>query len=110
MENKDSLLSGCVGEILPPPEIYLSPMDYTHLVREVTRYAGVAPRSPPQFYEGADLPNRVLREPSSRNHVHILFDAVFDNVWGDYMLSEQDFADEDIYDPSSPQSGPSSPR
>ena len=85
---QDPLLCGCVDEILPPPDAFLSPMDYTFLVQKVARYLGSPPRSRLQFYE--TIYEIVSSVAVPLEVTCVLFDAVFDNVWDDCMLEEID--------------------
>ena len=94
---QDPLLCGCVDEILPPPDAFLSPMDYTFLVQEVARYLGSPPRSRLHFYE--TIYEIVTHVAIPLEVTCVLFDAVFDNMWDDYMLDEIDLME---HPPASP--------
>ncbi len=85
----DPLISGCVDEILPPPEMFLSPMDYTYLVQEVEKYIHAPIKSRLHLYETIYQIVRTIDIPLETTC--ILFDGVFKNVWDDFMLEETDF-------------------
>lgn len=85
----DPLLSGCVDEILPSPEVYLAQLDYTHLVQQVSKYMGEPPKNRLHFYESVYY--IVTHEWAPLETTCILFDAVFHNMWDDYLLDEEDF-------------------
>ncbi len=87
----DPLHLGCVDEILPPPESFLTTMDYTYLVQEVTKYAGTPMKSRLHFYE---IIYQIVQTVSIPLELTcLLFDGVFKNVWDDFMLDETDLID-----------------
>ena len=84
----DLLLNGCVDEILPPPDAFLCQMDYPFMMEEITRYFGKPPQTRLHFYEF--LYEYVSSVSKPLETACVLFDAVFHNIWDDYMLDEND--------------------
>ena len=91
LENKhmlDPLLQGCFDEIMPNPEIHLTTMDLSWVVKKVTSTLGGPPASRLQFYE--TLYAMVTKDNCMGTVECMLFDAVFCNVYDDMMLSGDD--------------------
>jgi hypothetical protein len=84
----DPLHSACVDEILPPPEVFLSAMDFTFLVQEVTKYVGTPIKSRLHFYE---IIYHIIQTAITPLEITcVLFDGVFKNAWDDFLLDEAD--------------------